>query len=62
MNCTGSCSWKVYVKDGIITWETQQTDYPSTRPDSPGYEPRGSSFSWYAYSLTRPLPGRWQQR
>ena len=25
----GSCSWKVYVKDGIITWETQQTDYPS---------------------------------
>ena len=29
VNCTGSCSWKVYVKDGIITWETQQTDYPS---------------------------------
>ena len=28
VNCTGSCSWKVYVKDGIITWETQQTDYP----------------------------------
>ena len=22
VNCTGSCSWKVYVKDGIITWET----------------------------------------
>ena len=20
VNCTGSCSWKVYVKDGIITW------------------------------------------
>ena len=32
VNCTGSCSWKVYVKDGIITWETQQTDYPSTGP------------------------------
>jgi nitrate reductase alpha subunit len=29
VNCTGSCSWKVYVKDGIITWEAQQTDYPS---------------------------------
>ena len=27
----GSCSWKVYVKDGIITWETQQTDYPVGR-------------------------------
>ena len=33
VNCTGSCSWKVYVKDGIITWETQQTDYPSVGPD-----------------------------
>ena len=32
VNCTGSCSWKVYVKDGIITWESQQTDYPSRRP------------------------------
>jgi hypothetical protein len=41
-NCTGSCSWKVHVKDGIITWETQQTDYPSTGPDSPEYEPRVS--------------------
>jgi hypothetical protein len=27
------CSWKVYVKDGIITWETQQIDYPSVGPD-----------------------------
>ena len=36
MNCTGSCSWKVYVKDGIITWESQQTDYPSVGPDQPG--------------------------
>jgi nitrate reductase alpha subunit len=41
VNCTGSCSWKVYVKDGIITWETPQTDYPSVGPDSPEYEPRG---------------------
>ena len=21
VNCTGSCSWKIYVRDGIITWE-----------------------------------------
>ena len=28
----GSCSWKVYVKDGMITWESQQTDYPSVGP------------------------------
>jgi nitrate reductase alpha subunit len=57
VNCTGSCSWKVYVKDGVITWETQQTDYPSTGPDSPEYEPRGcprgAAFSWYTYSPTR---------
>jgi nitrate reductase alpha subunit len=57
VNCTGSCSWKVYVKDGIITWETQQTDYPSVGPDSPEYEPRGcprgASFSWYTYSPAR---------
>ncbi|MEI6620457.1 MAG: nitrate reductase subunit alpha [Actinomycetes bacterium] len=57
VNCTGSCSWKVYVKDGIITWESQQTDYPSVGADSPEYEPRGcprgASFSWYTYSPTR---------
>lgn len=57
VNCTGSCSWKVYVKDGIIVWETQQTDYPTTGPDLPEYEPRGcprgAAFSWYEYSPTR---------
>ncbi|MET9365136.1 nitrate reductase subunit alpha [Streptomyces sp. NPDC006632] len=57
VNCTGSCSWKVYVKDGLITWETQETDYPSVGPDRPEYEPRGcprgASFSWYTYSPTR---------
>ncbi|GGK78608.1 nitrate reductase subunit alpha [Sphaerisporangium melleum] len=57
VNCTGSCSWKVYVKDGIITWETQQTDYPSAGGDRPEYEPRGcprgAAFSWYTYSPTR---------
>lgn len=57
VNCTGSCSWKVYVKDGIITWESQQTDYPTTGPDLPEYEPRGcprgAAFSWYEYSPTR---------
>ncbi|GAA0993356.1 nitrate reductase subunit alpha [Nocardiopsis tropica] len=57
VNCTGSCSWDVYVKDGIITWETQATDYPSVGPDRPEYEPRGcprgAAFSWYTYSPTR---------
>jgi nitrate reductase alpha subunit len=57
VNCTGSCSWKVHVKEGIVAWETQQTDYPSNGADMPEYEPRGcprgASFSWYLYSPLR---------
>ncbi len=57
VNCTGSCSWKIYVKSGIVTWETQETDYPRTRPDLPNHEPRGcsrgASYSWYLYSSCR---------
>ena len=57
VNCTGSCSWNVYVKDGLVTWETQAADYPSTGPGMPEYEPRGcprgASFSWYVYSPIR---------
>ncbi|MFZ2101118.1 MAG: molybdopterin-dependent oxidoreductase, partial [Oricola sp.] len=57
VNCTGSCSWKIFVKGGIVTWETQQTDYPRTRPDLPNHEPRGcargASYSWYMYSANR---------
>ena len=57
VNCTGSCSWKIYVKGGIVTWETQQTDYPRTRWDMPNHEPRGcargASYSWYLYSANR---------
>ncbi|HET6508970.1 MAG TPA: nitrate reductase subunit alpha [Baekduia sp.] len=57
VNCTGSCSWNVYVKDGLITWETQAVDYPRTDPGRPDHEPRGcprgASFSWYTYSPVR---------
>ena len=57
VNCTGSCSWKIHVKGGIVTWETQQTDYPRTRFDMPNHEPRGcargASYSWYLYSANR---------
>ena len=41
VNCTGSCSWKIYVKGGIVTVENQQTDYPRTRADMPNHRPRG---------------------
>ncbi|MBK8804323.1 MAG: nitrate reductase subunit alpha [Fibrobacteres bacterium] len=57
VNCTGSCSWKVFVKNGLVAWEMQQTDYPRTRPDLPDHEPRGcprgASYSWYLYSAHR---------
>jgi nitrate reductase alpha subunit len=57
VNCTGSCSWKIYVKGGLVTWETQQTDYPRTRAGMPNHEPRGcsrgASYSWYLYSASR---------
>ena len=57
VNCTGSCSWNVYVKDGLVVWELQATDYPDISPDVPNYEPRGcprgASFSWYIYSPLR---------
>ena len=41
VNCTGSCSWNIYVKDGIVTWEGQELNYPTTGPDIPDFEPRG---------------------
>ncbi|MEJ2364558.1 MAG: nitrate reductase subunit alpha, partial [Deltaproteobacteria bacterium] len=57
VNCTGSCSWDVYVKNGIVVWETQRGDYPSCGPDLPDHEPRGcprgATFSWYTYSPVR---------
>jgi len=57
VNCTGSCSWKIYVKNNLVTWEVQQSDYPETRPDLPNHEPRGcprgASYSWYLYSTNR---------
>ncbi|MDW7708996.1 MAG: nitrate reductase subunit alpha [Deferrisomatales bacterium] len=56
-NCTGSCSWEVFVKDGIVAWELQSTDYPKLEDGIPPYEPRGCqrgcSFSWYLYSPLR---------
>ncbi|MDP2751743.1 MAG: nitrate reductase subunit alpha, partial [Rhodocyclaceae bacterium] len=57
VNCTGGCSWKIFVKNGLVAFEMQQTDYPRTREDMPNHEPRGcqrgASFSWYLYSPHR---------
>ncbi|MDM8558927.1 nitrate reductase subunit alpha [Candidatus Parabeggiatoa sp. HSG14] len=57
VNCTGGCSWRIYVKCGVITWEMQQVDYPKLEKTLPPYEPRGCqrgiSASWYVYSPIR---------
>ena len=57
VNCTGSCSWNIHVKQGVVTWETQALDYPRFDKTIPPYEPRGCqrgiSFSWYIYSPLR---------
>jgi nitrate reductase / nitrite oxidoreductase, alpha subunit len=57
VNCTGGCSWNIYVKQGIVTWELQALDYPVFDTTIPPYEPRGCqrgiSYSWYIYSPLR---------
>ncbi len=57
VNCTGGCTWQIYVKNGIVTWEMQGLDYPLLEDGIPPYEPRGCqrgiSYSWYLYSPLR---------
>ena len=57
VNCTGGCSWQIFVKEGIVVWENQALDYPMLEKSLPPYEPRGCqrgiSFSWYLYSPIR---------
>ena len=58
VNCTGSCSWKIYVKDGAHhLGDPGRSTIPPTGPDMPEYEPRGcprgASYSWYSYSPLR---------
>jgi len=41
VNCTGSCSWNVYVKDGQVWREEQAGDYPTFDESLPDPNPRG---------------------
>jgi len=56
-NCTGSCSWKVYVRDGVMVREEQAADYPPISPELPDYNPRGcqkgACFVEYVYGAQR---------
>src|SRR5262245_61400575 len=56
-NCTGSCLWMVYVKDGVMLREEQASDYPRINDDLPDYNPRGcqkgACFVEYVYGAQR---------
>ena len=37
VNCTGGCTWQIFVKDGIVTWEMQGAgNAPAAREDFGG--------------------------
>ncbi len=57
MNCTGSCTWKIYVKNGIAFKEEQYADYPDIGNGLPTYNPRGcqkgANYIEYVYGAQR---------
>ncbi|MDZ7850520.1 MAG: molybdopterin-dependent oxidoreductase [Halodesulfurarchaeum sp.] len=75
VNCTGSCSWDVYVKNGQVWREEQAADYPRFDLDVPDPNPRGcnkgacyKNYVHGAQRVTHPLKrtgergeGKWQQ-
>ncbi len=56
-NCTGSCSWKVFVRNGVMVREEQAADYPRINNELPDYNPRGCQkggcFVEYVYGPQR---------
>nr|WP_121818583.1 MULTISPECIES: molybdopterin-dependent oxidoreductase [Halostella] len=75
VNCTGSCSWEVYVKNGQVWREEQAADYPQFDDTVPDPNPRGcqkgACYTDYVnadHRVTHPLrrtgergEGQWQQ-
>lgn len=57
VNCTGSCTWKVYVKNNIAFKEEQYADYPDINASLPTYNPRGcqkgANYKEYVYGPQR---------
>lgn len=75
VNCTGSCSWKVLVKNGVIWRDEQAADYPAISKSVPDYNPRGcqkgacaADFEYGRQRVKYPLKrvgkrgeGKWQR-
>ena len=73
VNCTGGCTWQIYVKDGIVTWEMQGLDYPTPGGRSSSLraarlparhfvllvfvQPAARALSLHAWRTDRPLEG-----
>jgi complex iron-sulfur molybdoenzyme family reductase subunit alpha len=62
VNCTGSCSWQVYVRNGQVWREEQAGDYPNFDESLPDPNPRGcqkgACYSDYVnadHRITEPL-------
>ncbi len=57
INCTGSCTWKVYVRNNIAFKEDQYADYPDINSTLPTYNPRGcqkgANYKEYVYGPQR---------
>ncbi|MFB6165892.1 MAG: molybdopterin-dependent oxidoreductase [Haloarculaceae archaeon] len=57
VNCTGSCSWQVYVRNGQVWREEQAGDYPVFDESVPDPNPRGCNkgacYSDYEYGEQR---------
>ncbi|MBI2060958.1 MAG: molybdopterin-dependent oxidoreductase [Nitrospirae bacterium] len=74
-DCIAACSWDLYVRDGVVIREEQNTIYPQTNPDTPDFNPRGCNkgacYSDLTYAPSRikyPLKrvgergsGRWKR-
>jgi len=74
-NCSGTCGFDLYVKEGIVWREEQIASYPQTNPEVPDFNPRGCQkgicYSELMYSPRRikyPLKrvgergeGRWRR-
>ena len=58
VNCTGGCTWMVYVKNGLVDLGAagaglQRSRGGACRPYEPRGCQRGITFSWHLYSPTR---------
>ncbi|MBW2293232.1 MAG: molybdopterin-dependent oxidoreductase [Deltaproteobacteria bacterium] len=41
VNCTSSCAWNLYVREGIVWREEQSAPYTASNDDVPDWNPRG---------------------